>query len=114
MSDHPDITQSNEIPTVDGETEQTYTLEVVEKLTGISCRRVLSYCEFGFVSYRTGESSTADSYSFDVEAIRRLRHIEDLRHRCQVSEQGLRILVGMLDEIEKLRADLRRLRMGVL
>lgn len=97
-------------PLVDSEVEGTYTLEVVSQLTGISSQTVVRYCERGYVSRCPANDSSADAYEFDVEALRRLRRIEDLRRQCEINEQGLQILVGLLDEVEQLRADLRRAR----
>lgn len=109
MSSRPESDPAD-FPLVDSEAEGTYTLEVVARLTGISSQTVVRYCERGFVSRCPAGDSPGDAYVFDVEALRRLRRIEDLRRKCEVNEQGLHILVGLLDEVEQLRADLRRAR----
>ncbi len=104
----------SDTPLIESEAEGTYTLEVVAGLTGISSQTVIRYCERGLVSNYVLKPGDGDKYIFDVEGLRRLRRIEQLRQACETNEHGLKLLVGLLDEVEQLRADLRRIRSSTL
>ncbi len=78
-----------------------YTLEVLAEITGVSPQTILHYQEQGIFS-RSGPH-------FDDEAVRILRRIEHLRESCDLNLNGLKLLAHLLDEVEKLRDDLRAL-----
>lgn len=113
MSNPPDP-DPTDFPLVESEAEGTYSLEVVARLTGISSQMVVRYCERGLVSRCPADGDEEDEFLFDIEALRRLRRIEQLQQACDTNEHGLKLLVGLLDEVEQLRADLRRIRSSTL
>lgn len=76
--------------------EARYSLEIVSKLTGISNQTIIQYQEHGLIQS-----------AFDDETIRALRRIEHLRETCEVNLAGLKLLTQLLDEVERLRAELR-------
>jgi DNA-binding transcriptional MerR regulator len=76
--------------------EACYSLEIVSELTGVSAQTIVQYQEHGLISS-----------GLDDETIRALRRIEHLRETCEVNFAGLKLLTQLLDEVERLRAELR-------
>lgn len=75
---------------------QTYTLEVLAEMTGISTQTIVQYKEHGIIRP-----------DFDDETVRCLRRIEHLRESCEVNLNGLKLLSNLLEEVETLREELR-------
>lgn len=94
-----------ELPVYELDTEATYTVEVVAHLTGISTQTILYYREQGLIA--SLPKTAPDAPQFDHEALRTLRRLEHLRTACQLSEPGLKLVSDLLNEIERLRAELR-------
>lgn len=86
-------------PLIEPDTDATYTLDVIASLTGVTSQTVLHYQEQGLIAPVAGQ--------FDAEALRTLRRIEHLRATCAVNESGLKLILELMDEIERLRAELR-------
>lgn len=78
---------------------QTYTLEVLAQLTGLSTQVLVSYQEHGIIQPQ-----------YDDDTVRRLRRIEHLRESCEMNLEGLRLTARLLDEVERLREELRQRR----
>ena len=78
-----------------------YTLEVLATITGVSTQTILLYQEHGLIR----PVSTGDR-GFDDEAVRTLRRIQHLRDTCEMNLAGLKLLASLLEEVEKLRAEL--------
>ena len=89
MNDHPDPCAG-------------YSLEVLARITGISTQTIIHYQEHGLIHCRPDRAAP-----FDDETIRSLRRIEHLRTACETNVAGLKLLTSLLDEVEKLRAELR-------
>lgn len=70
-----------------------YSLEVVARITGIASQTIIHYQEVGLIA--------ADPY--DDETVRTLRRIEHLQSTCGVNENGLRLILLLTEEIERLR-----------
>jgi MerR family transcriptional regulator/heat shock protein HspR len=96
---------SNDLPLFEPDPEAAYTLEIVTELTGISSKTILHYQEHGLIS--SVEDNDVDVEHFDDEALRRLSRIEHLRTNCEMNEAGLKLMLNLLDEVERLREDLR-------
>ncbi len=79
--------------------KQPYTLEILAQVTGISTRTLIRYQEQGLINP-----------DYDDETIRSIRRFEHLRETCEVNLSGLKLILSLMEEIEQLRADLRRLR----
>ncbi len=80
-------------------TPQTYTLEILAEITGVSTQTIVLYQEHGLIRP-----------DFDDETVRALRRIEHLRETCELNLAGLKLLTSLLEEVEQLRAELRTLR----
>lgn len=79
--------------------EVSYSLEIVSELTGVSTQTIVQYQEQGLIQP-----------VLDDETIRTLRRIEHLRETCEMNLAGLKLLTQLLEEVERLRAELRGLR----
>lgn len=84
--------------------EAVYSLDVVVRLTGLDAATILEYKEQGFI--RTLPAAE-EAEQFDEDALRTLRQLEYLRGTCGVNEAGLRLIVSLMDEVERLKSALR-------
>lgn len=75
---------------------ETYTLEVLAQMTGLSTQVLVSYQEHGIIQPQ-----------YDDDTVRRLRRIEHLRESCEMNLEGMRLMARLLDEVEHLREELR-------
>lgn len=75
---------------------ETYTLEVLAEMTGVSTQTIVQYREHGIIRP-----------DFDDDTIRRLRRIEHLRESCEMNLNGLKLLSILLEEVDALRVELR-------
>jgi DNA-binding transcriptional MerR regulator len=77
-----------------------YSIDVLAELSGVSTSAVLTYHEHGMLP-------TPDGTHFDDESLRALRQLEQLRSNHQMDLAGLKLMVSLMDEVERLRAALR-------
>lgn len=87
--------------------EASYSLEIVARLSGLDAGTILSYAEQGLIHPSPG---TDEGEAFDDETLRTLGQIEHLRQACGVNEAGLRLILTLMAEMERLRDELRRRR----
>jgi hypothetical protein len=85
-------------------TESVYTIELLADLAGVEPPVVIEYCEVGILRPRPG----AREQVFDSDALRLLRRAEHLRAACGANLAGVRMMLEMMDEIGRLRDELRR------
>ena len=82
-----------------------YTLETAAHLAQVTRRAILVYYKHGLVS---PVADPADAgYYFNDEAIRALRRIEFLRAECGFNLKGTQMVLALIKEVERLRAELR-------
>ena len=91
--------------TVTPDPHETHPLELVIRMTGSSHRKIRFYCAKGLVT--PVSKSSSETWYFDEESVMRLRHIESLRQRHRMNWAAIHTIVGLLDEVETLRAELR-------
>ena len=82
--------------------EMTYSVEVVAELIGVSTKTVLHYQELGVVT------PIRESDQFDTECLRQLSRLEHLRNQHELTDGAVRLVAGLLSEIEHLRDERRR------
>ncbi|MBL9171147.1 MAG: MerR family transcriptional regulator [Verrucomicrobiales bacterium] len=87
------------------EPETVYTVELMVQLTGVSDDMLRCYQLEGLISPTNGP--TADRPSFDDETLRTLRRIEHLKTAYGMSLPGIRLLLHLQAETERLQAELR-------
>jgi len=85
-----------------------YTIETVESITHISRDEITLYYKYGLVS--TIQVPDKTDLLFDDEAIHRLRRIAFLLSEYGVNHNGLKMVTALMDEVEKLREEVRFLR----
>jgi DNA-binding transcriptional MerR regulator len=96
-------TPSRWLQLFDPPADAVYTIESAAQLTGVPRRTILVYCKHRLLSplLDTG----VGGYSFDGDGIRSLRHIEALRTVCGDDFAGIRIILDLTKELERLQAD---------
>lgn len=87
--------------TTDDDSDACYTLEVIAELAGTAPDVVIRYQEMGFIS-------AVEESTFDTAALHRLRRIEHLRESYEMNTQGLKMMLHLLDEVERLQQERRR------
>jgi len=90
------------------EANTLYTLETLEKITHISRDRIVIYYEYGLVS--PVKVVNRKRLIFDEEAVHKLRRIAFLLSEYEINQNGLRKLFSLMDELERLREEVRFLR----
>jgi DNA-binding transcriptional MerR regulator len=82
-----------------------YTIEMVAQLAQVPRRLIVLYYKHGLVSPVRDPASSG--WCFDEEAIRIVRRIEYLRSACNVNLAGIKLILGLIQEVERLRQELR-------
>lgn len=85
-----------------------YTIETVERITRISRDQIVLYYQYGLVS--TIQAPDKKDLLFDDQAIHRLRRIAFLLSEYGINHDGLKMVIAMMDEVERLREEVRFLR----
>ena len=85
-----------------------YSLDATARLAGVPRRTILVYCRAGLV--RPVVQPPYGVMEFTEEAIYTLRRIEHLRTVHGLDLAWIKTLFDLLDEVERLRAELRYLR----
>ncbi len=82
-----------------------YSLDAVVHLTGVSRRSILVYCKTGLLS-PAGDPQQGE-FSFDDEAIYRIRRVEHLREVHGVNLAGIRMIFDLMKELQRLENEMR-------
>jgi DNA-binding transcriptional MerR regulator len=86
--------------------DEVYTIEATAQIVDVPRRVVVCYYKHGLVAPAV---DPARGYYFDRNGIRRLRRIEGLRPLCRDTLASIKIILELMDEVERLRAgDLSR------
>ena len=85
-----------------------YSLDAAAHLAGVSRRSLLVYCRAGLV--RPVLQPPYGVIAFTEEAIRSVRRIEELRTARDIDMALIKTLFELLDEVERLRAEVQFLR----
>jgi MerR family transcriptional regulator/heat shock protein HspR len=81
-----------------------YSLEAAASLTHLSRRLIAVYFKHGLVS--PVMDPACSGWYFNDEAIRILRRIEYLRSACGLNMAGIKLIMGLTREVERLREEL--------
>jgi DNA-binding transcriptional MerR regulator len=82
-----------------------YTIEMVAQLTQVPRRLIVLYYKLGLVSPVRDPASSG--WFFDDDTLRIVRRIEYLRSACGVNLNGIKLILQLADEVERLRGELR-------
>ncbi len=91
-------------PVIEHDEGATYTVDILARISGVASETILMYHERGLLR-SVGESEATPS--FDDDAMRRLRRLESVRETGGMNLQGLCLVSRLLDEVERLRDELR-------
>ena len=95
-------------PVIEPDAEATYTLDIVASVCGLSSQTILHYHEQGLLHPVVEAESGARC--FDDDTVHRLRRIEHLRNAYGMDDAALKLTLSLMDEVERLRAELRACR----
>lgn len=84
-----------------------YTIDATARLADVSRRAILVYYKHGLVAPVANEDG---AYHFNDDAIRVLRRIEYLRCACGLNFPGIKLVLNLMNEVERLQAEVRFLR----
>jgi len=84
-----------------------YTIEITSHLADVPRRTILLYCKQGLISSAVDPADRG--YYFDRRAIRDLRRIESLRSVCGDDMAGIKIILDLMNEVERLQLKMRSL-----
>ena len=82
-----------------------YTIEVAAELAQVPRRLIVLYYKHGLVSPVADPARSG--WYFDDEAIRIVRRIESLRSTCGLNLAGIKLVMTLMDEVERFRTELR-------
>ena len=82
-----------------------YTIEVAAELAQVPRRLIVLYYKHGLVSPVADPARSG--WYFDDEAIRIVRRIEYLRSTCGLNLAGVKLVMSLMDEVDRLRTELR-------
>ena len=82
------------------EPNTVYTIETTARITHVPRRNILIYSRHGLVSPGVDPEW---GYYFTDDAIRTLRYIEYLREDCGVNLAGIKMILRLTNELERLR-----------
>lgn len=85
-----------------------YTIEAAERLGHVPRRMIAVYYKHGLVSPVIDPAY--GGYYFNAEAIRTLRRIDYLRTQYELNLLGVRMILQLMNEVERLRTEARRRR----
>ncbi len=85
-----------------------YTLDATAHLAGVPRRSILIYCRAGLV--RPVFQPPHGVMAFTEEAIYTVRRVEDVRAEHGLDVAWIKTMFDLLDEVERLRAEVRFLR----
>jgi DNA-binding transcriptional MerR regulator len=85
----------------DEATDTIYSLEIIAELAGVEPRTILQYQEIGLLPPESAAT-------FNDDHLHRLRRIEHLRATCEMNTTGLKLMLQLLDEVERLQQERRR------
>src|SRR5438046_7942966 len=93
---------SHELQLFDPPVDAVYSIEAAAKLAGVPRRTILVYCKHRLLSPLIDDG--VEGYSFDGDGIRSLRRIEALRTVCGDDFAGIKIILDLTKELERLQA----------
>ena len=85
-----------------------YSLDATAHLAGISRRAVLFYCRANVIEAIPRPPFGA--LYFRDEAIQTIRQMEVLRRRYGINMHGVRVIIDLMQEVERLRDEMRFLK----
>jgi MerR HTH family regulatory protein len=85
--------------------QTVYTIDVAAQLAQVPRRLIVLYYKHGLVASVTDPVDSG--WYFDDEAIRTVRRIEYFRSACGMNLTGIKLVMALTNEVERLREELR-------
>jgi DNA-binding transcriptional MerR regulator len=85
--------------------ESAHSIEVAARLAQVPRRLIILYCRHRLIAPVTDPSKS--EWYFDDEAIRVMRRIDHLRSTCGLNLAGIKLVLSLTAEVERLRDELR-------
>jgi DNA-binding transcriptional MerR regulator len=82
-----------------------YTIEIAAQMAQVPRRLIVLYYKHGLVTPVTDPAGAG--WYFDDEAVRIVRRIEHLRSTCGLNLAGIKLVMSLINEVERLRTELR-------
>jgi DNA-binding transcriptional MerR regulator len=90
---------------VEHSTDATYTIEAIANLAQVPRRKIVLYYKHGLVV--PASESPDQGWYFNDQAIHVVRRIEYLRSTCGVNLAGIKLIMNLMKEVERLREEVR-------
>jgi len=87
--------------------DAVYPVDTIAHLAGVPRHTVLLCCRHHLIAPH--EDPNYGGYQFDVGTIQTLQRADYLYRECGINFAGVRIILGLMDEVERLRAKVREL-----
>lgn len=84
--------------------ETAYPIDTIAHLADVPRHLVLQCCRHGLIAPEIDPDY--GGYRFTTDAIRILRRVDYLHRDCGINFPGIRIILGLMDEVERLQARL--------
>jgi len=84
-----------------------YSIDTIAHLAGVPRHTVLLCCRHHLVIPR--EDPEFGGYHFDVGTIQTLQRVDYLHRQCEINFTGVRIILGLMEEVERMRARLNEI-----
>ena len=98
------IQRTDAVQLFEPEQNAVFSIEAAARITHTPRHNILVYCKNHLVSPVT--DPVRDGFFFDTDAIDTLRRIEFLRSDCGVNLAGIKMILRLANEVERLREDL--------
>jgi DNA-binding transcriptional MerR regulator len=99
---HPKQRHRSALRLFEPDSALVYSIDVVERLTHVPRRKILVYCRHRLVS--PVADPECGGYCFSSDAIRALRWIGYLNGTQGVNLVGIKLILDLADELQRLRA----------
>jgi len=86
------------------EPETVYTIDFAAQFAGLPRRHIVLYARYGLIKPATEQGD--GGWYFTADSIRTLRRIESFRAMHRFDLSGVRFVLGLMKEIERLRAEM--------
>jgi len=85
--------------------EAVYSIEAAARLVDVPRRRIAVYCRYGLLTPVANEHG----YYFDGRSIKTLRAIEGLRSVCGDDLAGIKMILRLMNEVQRLNSEVHSL-----
>ncbi len=97
---------SADSPSYEPTPDASYSLDVIAKITGVETQTILHYQGHGFIA-------NPEQGHYDDSTLRVLRRIDYLQTHYEMSLSGIKLLLTLMEEVERLQRELRSRAGGV-